>query len=93
MYLVGNAGTQMYRYNIGTAVWSTTSANTANPAIPAIPGAVGAGVGLRWAPGIAGNTDKLILIRGAGTANVYRYDFVSNTWDTPTLSPQTEVFA
>lgn len=53
MYLVGNAGTQMYRYNIGTAVWSTTSANSANPAIPAAPGAVGAGVGLRWAPGIA----------------------------------------
>ena len=53
MYLVGNAGTQMYRYNVGTAVWSTTSANTSNPAIPAAPAAVGAGVGLRWAPGIA----------------------------------------
>ena len=44
MYLVGNASTQMYRFNVGTAVWSTTSANSANPAIPVAPGAVGAGV-------------------------------------------------
>jgi len=44
MYLVGNASTQMYRFNVGTAAWSTTSANSANPTIPAAPAAVGAGV-------------------------------------------------
>lgn len=93
MYLTWNASTQIYRYQIGTAVWSTTSANSANPAIPVAPGAVGAGVWLRWAPWIVGYTDKLVLIRGAWTANIYTYDLVSNTWATPTLSPQTETFA
>jgi hypothetical protein len=37
LYIIGNANTQMYRFNLGTATWSTTSANTANPAIPVMP--------------------------------------------------------
>lgn len=63
LYLIGNAGTQMYRFNLGGAAWSTTSANSGNPAIPVIPGAVGAGNGLRWLPGLAGYTDKLVVVR------------------------------
>lgn len=27
LYIIGNANTQMYRFNLGTATWSTTSAN------------------------------------------------------------------
>lgn len=93
MYLIGNANTQMYRYQIGTAAWSATSANSANPAIPVMPGAPGAGNGLRWAPGIAGYENKLVLIRGAATNSIYTYDLVANTWATLTYYPQTETFS
>ena len=39
MYLIGNNATVIYRYNLGSNTWATTSANSGNPAIPAVPGA------------------------------------------------------
>lgn len=90
MYLVGNNATVMYRYNIGANAWATTSANSANPAIPAVTGTVGAGCALKWLP--AYGADKLFCIRGGGTANIYIYDLVANTWSTQTYYPSTETF-
>lgn len=90
MYLVGNNATVMYRYNIGANAWATTSANSGNPAIPAVTGTVGAGCALKWLP--AYYPDKLWCIRGGGTANVYMYDLVTNTWATETFNPATETF-
>jgi hypothetical protein len=90
MYLVGNNATVMYRYNIGTNAWATTSANSGTPAIPAVTGTVGAGCALKWLP--AFYPDKLWCIRGGGTANVYIYDLVANTWSTDSFNPATETF-
>jgi hypothetical protein len=88
IYLVGNNGTQMYRYNIGTAVWSTTSANAANPAFPAMPAAIGAGCAARWLPGIA--KDKIYIVRGGTTTDIYIYDLVANTVSSLVFNPKTE---
>ena len=90
MYLIGNNATVMYRYNIGTNTWATTSANSGNPAIPAVTGAVGAGCALKWLPAFL--QDKLFCIRGNGTANVYVYDLVANSWSGETFYPATETF-
>ena len=91
MYLIGNAATAMYRYNIPTNAWSTTSANSGNPVMAAIQGAVGAGNALKWLP--AYNADYLWCLRGAGTSNVYLYNLVSNTWAIETYYPNTETFS
>lgn len=90
MYLIGNNATVMYRYNIGTAVWATTSANSGTPAIPAVSGSCGTGCALKWLP--AYNADKLFIVRGNATANIYTYDLVANTMATLTISPATETF-
>lgn len=90
MYMVGNNATVMYRYNIGANTWATTSANSANPTIPAITGSVGAGCALKWLPAIY--PDKLIVVRGGGTNNIYLYDLVTNTFSTETFYPNTEAF-
>lgn len=91
MYLIGNAATQMYRYNIPTNTWSTTSANSGTPALAAIPAAVGAGNALKWLP--AYSPDHLWCLRGAGTSNVYFYNLVSNIWATEAYYPNTETFS
>lgn len=52
MYITGNANVFMYRWTISTSVWSATSANAGNPALSYIPVALGAGVALKWLPGI-----------------------------------------
>lgn len=52
MYVTGNANVFMYRWTISTSAWSATSANSGNPALPNIPAAIGAGVALKWLPGI-----------------------------------------
>ena len=90
IYLVGNNATVLYRYNIGANAWYTTSANSGNPAIPAVTGAVGTGCALKWLPAYA--PDKLWCLRGNGTASVYIYDLVANTWTTETFYPSTETF-
>lgn len=91
MYLVGNNATVMYRYAIATNVWATTSANGGNPAIPAVTGAVGAGCALKWLPAYEPN--KLYLVRGAGTSNIYIYDLVVNNWSTFAYTPSNETFS
>lgn len=90
MYLAGNNATVVYRYNIGTNAWATTSANSGNPAIPAVTGAIGAGCAVKWLPSVT--PDKLWFIRGGATANVYMYDLVANTFSTETFYPSTETF-
>lgn len=90
MYLVGNNATVVYRYNLGANAWALTSANSANPAIPAVTGAVGAGCAFKFLP--SQFPDKLWCIRGGGTANIYLYDLVTNTWSTLTFYPNTETF-
>ena len=91
MYLIGNSATAMYRYNIPTNTWATTSANSGNPALAAIPAAVGVGNALKWLP--AYSPDSLWCLRGAGTNNVYFYNLVSNTWTTESYYPNTEAFS
>ena len=90
MYMVGNNATVMYRYSVGTNTWATTSANSGNPAIPAVTATIGAGCGIKWLPSF--NQDKLHIIRGGGTANMYQYDLVTNTFSTVTFYPNTETF-
>lgn len=90
MYMVGNNATVMYRYNIGTNTWATTSANSANPAIPAVTGTVGGGCSIKWLP--SADANKLYIIRGNGTSNIYMYDLVANTFSTVTFNPATETF-
>lgn len=91
MYLIGNAATTMYRYNIPLNTWTTTSANSGNPALAALPNSVGAGNALKWLPAYA--PDYLWCLRGAGTSNVYFYNLVSNTWTTESYYPNTETFS
>ena len=90
MYLVGNNATVMYRYNLGANAWYTTSANSGNPAIPAVTGTVGAGCAIKWLT--AYYPDKLIILRGNATANIYTYDLVTNTMAALTIQPATETF-
>lgn len=90
MYLVGNNGATMYRYNIPTNTWSTTSANAANPAIPVLAGSIGTGCALKWLP--AYSPDTLWCLRGSTTSTVYVYNLVSNTWATEVYTPATETF-
>ena len=88
MYMVGNNATVMYRYQVGTNVWATT--NAAAVAIPAVTGTVGGGCTIKWLPSFA--PDKLYVIRGNGTSNIYAYDLVLNTWATASFHPSTETF-
>lgn len=88
MYLVGNNATVMYRYSVSGNAWATTNANAV--AIPAVTGAVGGGCTIKWLPSFA--PDKLYVVRGNGTSNIYAYDLVANTWSTASFHPSTETF-
>jgi hypothetical protein len=90
LYLFGNSATQMYRYNIGTAVWSTTTANSGNAAFPALPATIGAACAATWLPAVA--PDKIFILRGAGSANAYIYDLVANTVSAQNFYQNTEAF-
>ena len=89
MYLVGNNATVMYRYSVSGNAWTTTNASAV--AIPAVTGAVGVGCTIKWLPSFA--PDKLYIIRGNGTSNIYTYDLVANTFATPVFSPTNETYA
>ena len=89
MYMVGNNATVMYRYQVSTNTWATTSA--AGTAIPAVTGAVGVGCSIKWLPSY--DADKLYIVRGNGTANIYTYSLGANTFATQTFYPNTETFA
>ena len=88
MYLVGNNATVMYRYSVSGNAWVTTNASAV--AIPAVTGAVGGGCTIKWLPSFA--PDKLFVVRGNGTSNIYTYDLVTNTWATASFHPSTETF-
>ena len=88
MYLVGNNATVMYRYSVSGNAWTTTNASAV--AIPAVTGAVGGGCTIKWLPSYA--PDKLFIIRGNGTSNIYTYDLVSNAFATASFHPSTETF-
>lgn len=88
MYMVGNNATVMYRYQVGTNAWATT--NAAAVAIPAVTGAVGGGCGVKWLPSY--DADKLYIVRGNGTANIYTYSLSGNTFATQTFYPSTETY-
>lgn len=90
MYMVGNNATVMYRYNVGTNAWATTSANSGTPALPAVTGTVGGGCAIKWLPSYALN--KLYVVRGNGTSNIYLYDLAANTFSTDSYHPVTETF-
>lgn len=88
MYMVGNNATVMYRYQVSSNAWATTNASAV--AIPAVTGAVGGGCAIKWLPSFA--PDKLYIIRGNGTSNIYTYDLVANTFATASFHPSTETF-
>jgi ABC-type multidrug transport system fused ATPase/permease subunit len=88
MYMVGNNATVMYRYQVGTNAWATTNASAV--AIPAVTGAVGGGCGIKWLPSY--DADKLYIVRGNGTANIYTYSLSGNTFATQTFYPSTETY-
>jgi hypothetical protein len=88
MYMVGNNATVMYRYQVSSNAWATTNASAV--AIPAVTGAVGGGCTIKWLPSFT--PDKLFIIRGNGTSNIYSYDLTSNAWATASFHPSTETF-
>ena len=88
MYLVGNNATVMYRYSVSGNAWATTNASAV--AIPAVTGAVGGGCAIKWLPSYAPN--KLFIVRGNGTSNIYSYDLATNTFTTASFHPSTETF-
>ena len=88
MYLVGGNAAVMYRYSVSGNAWATTNASAV--AIPAVTGAIGGGCTIKWLPSFA--PDKLYVVRGNGTSNIYAYDLVSNTWSTASFHPSTETF-
>lgn len=88
MYMVGNNATVMYRYQVSTNTWATT--NATGGAIPAVTGAVGGGCSIKWLPSY--DADKLYIVRGSGTANIYTYSLGTNTFATQTFYPNTETF-
>lgn len=94
MFLLGNAATTFYRYNIAGNAWSTTSANSANPALAAVTAAPGAGLVAAWLPGStdANALDRIILVRGAASSNIYEYSLTGNSWSTVTYYPSTDTF-
>lgn len=92
MYLIGNNATQIYRYNISGNAWSTTSANSGNPALIALSAAAGAGCSIKFLPGATGYENKLVVIRGGASVNIYVYDLVANTIASLTYYPNTETY-
>lgn len=89
-YLIGNNSTQMYRYSFSSNSWSTTSGNSGTPALPAVTGACGAGCAIKWLPLYF--PDRLYIIRGGATANIYYYDMQLNAMNAVTYNPATETY-
>lgn len=94
MFLFGNNATAVYRYNIASNTWNTTSANSGTPAIPAVTAALGAGLIPVWLPGSgdANALDRIVIVRGTGTGTVYEYSLTGNSFSTVTYYPSNEVF-
>lgn len=96
IYLIGNNSTQMYRYQVSTNTWSTTSVNEGNPALKPII-ASGVGCNIAWLPG---NTDylpdntknQLQLIFGGNSGYYAKYNLDANNCVTGYYSPGIEKF-
>ena len=97
LYYIGNNAVTMYRYDITANTWSTLSPIAARAAVPT------GGMSGHWVHSVTEsdwNNESAILngryiysFRGAGFADLHRYDIAGNTWATITYSPNTEVFA
>ena len=89
MYIVASTATVMYRYQVSTNTWATT--NAAGAAMPSMTSMmVGGGCSIKWLPSY--DADKLYIIRGNNTANIYTYSLGANTFATQTFQPNTETF-
>jgi hypothetical protein len=82
IYLIGNAGSVMYRYSISGNAWIATLA--------ALPAVVGAGCSIHWLYGWL--VGKLVVVRGGVANSIYVYDIAGNTWATPAYVPSLETF-
>ena len=71
-------------------VFGRFSFDTTSQLRTAVTGAVGGGCTIKWLPSFA--PDKLFVVRGNGTSNIYTYYLVANTWATQTFNPSTETF-
>jgi hypothetical protein len=97
LYLMGNNAVAMYRYSISGNTWTTLSPTLARAASP------GAALGGSWVHSVSATdwiSENAILngryiysFRGAGGAQLDRYDIAANTWAALTYSPATETFA
>lgn len=96
LYLLGNGAVTMYRYSISANTWTTLSPTAARAAAP------GAGMSGNWMSK-TGDTfwenESSILdgrflysFRGAGTADLHRYDIALNTWATISYQRPGETF-
>lgn len=83
IYVIGNASTVLYRYQISTNAWINT--------LTVQPSACGAGCDLAYIP--AFNTGRLYRLRGATQATIDYYDIGGNSWTGVTYVPATETFA
>lgn len=81
IYLFGNNGTVVKKYQISTDAWTTLAAS---------PAAIGAGNMAFWA--YQQDADKIYVFRGAGSSTLYSYSISANTWATLTPKPATETF-
>jgi hypothetical protein len=96
LYLVGNNAVAMYRYSISGNTWTTLSPTLARA------GAPGAALGGSWVHSVSAtdwtsenaiqNGRYIYSFRGAGGAQLDRYDIAANTWAALTYSPATETF-
>ena len=97
IYFIGNNAVTMYRYSISGNTWTTLSPGVARG------GAPGTGMGGSWihsVPAADWNNENLILngryiysFRGAGNANLDRYDIAGNTWAAISYAPAVETFS
>lgn len=96
LYLLGNGAVTMYRYSISANTWTTLAPISARAAAP------GAGMSGNWVSK-TGDTfwqnESAILdgrflysFRGAGTADLHRYDIALNTWATISYQRPGETF-
>lgn len=88
IWLIGNAATPVYRYNITSNAWNTTTPTGA--AIAAMPAALGADGDMYHLPGW--DPIRLIVPRAANTATVYSYSLAANAWSTYVPLQTTETF-
>jgi hypothetical protein len=96
LYLMGNGAVTMYRYSISANTFTTLAPTAARAAAPGI-GMSGNWVAKTgdplWAASSTLEDGRYIYsFRGAGTADLHRYDIALNTWQTITYIRTGETF-